>query len=85
MNLRERITKALDDSIDSCARCKTCDKQVDAVMRAVQEEIILRVRLTRRKDLLVHMEETNAPEIILAEQRRMVQETEEQLGGLDVV
>lgn len=31
-NLRERITQALDESIDQCARCKVCDKQVDAVM-----------------------------------------------------
>lgn len=84
MNLRERITAALDDSIDSCARCKTCDKQVDAVMKAVQEEISLRLRLSMRTDTLVRMEEADAPEIILAEQRRMVQETEEQLRTLRV-
>jgi len=80
VNLRERITAALDGSIGSCARCKVCDKQVDAVMRAVQEEIVLRVRLARRQDTLYRMEETGAPEIIIANQRRLVRETEEKLG-----
>ena len=35
VRLRERIEAALDGSIDSCARCKVCDKQIDAVMAAI--------------------------------------------------
>lgn len=82
-NLRQRITDALDGSVDKCARCKTCDNQVDAVMRVVQEEIILRVRLARRRETLERMEELDAPEVIIENQRRMVRETEEKLGNLD--
>lgn len=33
--LRERITQALRDSIDRCARCKVCDQQVDAAMAVI--------------------------------------------------
>lgn len=33
--LRDLIEAALDGSIDRCARCKTCDVQVDAVMYAI--------------------------------------------------
>ena len=29
------IVAALDESIDRCARCKVCDSQINAVMRAV--------------------------------------------------
>jgi hypothetical protein len=35
--LRDRIDAALQDSIDSCARCKACDVQVDAVMAVIRE------------------------------------------------
>jgi hypothetical protein len=35
--LRERIGYALSESIDDCARCKVCDKQVDAVMAVLAE------------------------------------------------
>ena len=35
--LRARIAAALDASIDRCARCKTCDTQVDAVMAVLEE------------------------------------------------
>ncbi len=34
-NWRERVTVALDASVDRCARCKVCDNQVDAVMAAI--------------------------------------------------
>jgi hypothetical protein len=80
MNLRERITAALDASIDRCARCKTCGEQVDAVMTVVLVEIEDRVRLARRLDTLDRMQDLGAPEIILANQRRMVLETMEKLG-----
>jgi hypothetical protein len=36
--LRQRITDALDESVDHCARCKVCDAQVDAVMRVLTGE-----------------------------------------------
>ena len=32
LSLAERIDHALQDSMDRCARCKTCDNQVDAVL-----------------------------------------------------
>jgi hypothetical protein len=35
--LRERIDKALQDSMDRCARCKACDYQVDAVLGVLRE------------------------------------------------
>lgn len=35
--LRGRIDAALQGSIDSCARCKACDVQVDAVMAVIRE------------------------------------------------
>ena len=82
MNLRERITAALDASIDSCVRCKTCGKQVDAVMAVVLVEIEDRVRLARRLDTLERMQDFGAPEIIVANQRRMVLETMEKLGEI---
>jgi hypothetical protein len=34
-DLRERIKNALDESLYPCARCKVCDRQVDAVMRVL--------------------------------------------------
>lgn len=34
-DLRDRIEAALNASMDRCARCKTCDVQVDAVMAVV--------------------------------------------------
>ena len=33
--VQELIVAALDESIDRCARCKVCDSQINAVMRAV--------------------------------------------------
>jgi hypothetical protein len=36
--LRQRIDAALSASIDSCARCKVCDIQVDAVMGVMAAE-----------------------------------------------
>lgn len=36
--LRARIKRALDGSIDRCARCKVCDEQVDAVMSVFEVE-----------------------------------------------
>lgn len=82
MSLRERLNDALQTSIDNCARCKVCDNQLDVIMPIITREINLRVRLARRRDLLARMEETSAPKIVIAEQRRMVQETEQQLGDL---
>lgn len=82
-SLRQRITDALDGSIDKCARCKTCENQVDAVMKLLQQELTLRLRLARRMDTLVRMEDAVAPEVILNEQRRLVRETREQLGEDD--
>lgn len=35
--LRERIEAALQDSTDSCARCKVCDRQIAAVMAVLAE------------------------------------------------
>lgn len=44
--LAERIGRALDDSIDSCARCKVCDRQVGAVVAVVGPELdALRARV----------------------------------------
>lgn len=37
-SLRERIAAALDASMDRCARCRTCDVQVDAVMALLAAE-----------------------------------------------
>lgn len=34
-DLRTRISDALDESIVPCARCKVCDRQVDAVMKVL--------------------------------------------------
>lgn len=34
-DLRTRIDAALQESMDRCARCKTCDVQVDAVMAVI--------------------------------------------------
>ena len=82
MNLRERITAALDTSIDRCARCKTCDNQVDSVMAVVLVEIEDRVRLARRLDTLERMERDGFPEVIIAKQRSMVLETMEKLGEI---
>jgi len=37
--LRTQVSDALDDSIDKCARCKVCDNQLDAVMKAVDSAL----------------------------------------------
>jgi hypothetical protein len=37
LSLSERIDKALQDSMDRCARCKACDNQVDAVLGVLRE------------------------------------------------
>jgi hypothetical protein len=34
--LARRIDAALQQSMDDCARCKTCDKQVEAVMAVIE-------------------------------------------------
>jgi hypothetical protein len=37
LSLSERIDRALQGSLDRCARCKTCDYQVDAVLGVLSE------------------------------------------------
>ena len=37
-DMRQRIDRALSESVDRCARCKICDNQVDAVMRVLGYE-----------------------------------------------
>jgi hypothetical protein len=37
LSLAERIDRALQDSVDRCARCKACDVQVDAVLGVLRE------------------------------------------------
>jgi hypothetical protein len=35
--LREQIAAALHDSTEACARCKVCDRQIDAVMAVLAD------------------------------------------------
>jgi hypothetical protein len=34
---RDLVAKALDGSVDDCARCKVCDRQIDAVLAVIRE------------------------------------------------
>ncbi|GAA0853337.1 hypothetical protein ACFQVD_26695 [Streptosporangium amethystogenes subsp. fukuiense] len=38
-DLRDRIVAAIHDSEDSCSRCKSCDRQHNAVMAVITPEL----------------------------------------------
>lgn len=42
-DMEARVRAALEGSVDECARCKTCDAQVNAVMAVIEDEAVNRM------------------------------------------